>query len=121
MSTEALHFLSEARLAQARRFVEASTAALARLAMAPHAHSLDAALLRRFAETALTARELRAQILADLAPILEPAGPAASLRSDPAAQRLVTATQQVADSLAGMIARLENLQVKDDSAGEIGA
>ncbi|MDY0871467.1 hypothetical protein [Dongia rigui] len=121
MSTEGLHFLSEARLAQARRFVEASTAALARLAITPHAARLDPALLRRFAETAVTARELRTRILTDLAPILEADGPAASLRNDPAAQRLVTATQQVADSLADMIARLEGLQEGSLAAGEIGA
>ncbi len=110
MSTEGLHFLSEAKLAQTQRFIEQGTASLARLAVTAPGAVLAPERLRQFAEIAATARLLQAQILADLAPIIAAEGEAEPLRDDPVAHRLVRATRAVADRLDEMITRLDRLQ-----------
>jgi hypothetical protein len=110
MSTDSLHFFTEAKLAQTARFIEASNAALARLLAMGRALPLDAPLLLEFAAMAESSSQLRLQLLEDLQPVLAETGPLAGISADPAARRLIDATQRVVERLDEMIRRINDLQ-----------
>jgi hypothetical protein len=110
MSTESLHFFTEAKLAQTASFIEASNAALARLLAMGRTLSLDAPQLLEFAAMAESARQLRRQLLHDLQPVLADTGPLAGISADPAARRLIDATERVVERLDEMIRRIDDLQ-----------
>ena len=59
MSSDTLHFLSEAKLAQTANFIETGLASLARLQASAPRGALDAALLAEFADMAEKAGALR--------------------------------------------------------------
>nr|WP_298682162.1 hypothetical protein [uncultured Dongia sp.] len=114
MSSDTLHFLSEAKLAQTANFIETGLASLARLQASAPRGALDAALLAEFADMAEKAGALRQQLAVELQPLLAISGPLVDAgiipASDTAVQRLVAATQRVLDRLDEMVGRLARLQ-----------
>lgn len=106
---DALHFLSEARLAQTASFVDTCNAALARLSAVNGRQPLPPQILGRFAELAETARTLQREMRDGIGMMLVENGAPPDLIDDPAAQRLKAGAERVLERLAEMIGRLENL------------
>lgn len=123
MSSNTLHFLSEAKLAQTASFIETGLTSLARLQATAPRGALNAALLAEFADMAEQASALRRQLAIELQPLLAVSGPLVDAglapATDPAVQRLVAATQRVLDRLDDMIGRLIRLQKQQGGGADL--